>query len=84
MPVPLPVSDVLRIQPGDVVAVAPPHQAAWLGQVIHVVEGARSQELSVAEVVRDDDCTVVTINPEWVMDCIPGHRSDSSGRNLMD
>jgi len=77
------VSDVLRIRPGDVVAVAQPHKAAWLGQVIHVVEGARSQELSVAEVVREDDCTVVTINPEWVMDCIPGHRSANPKRKFL-
>ena len=62
----------LQIRPGDVVAVQPPHQSPWLGQVLYVEGGARTEPPNYAQVMREDDLAVVSIHPDWVLDRLPG------------
>ena len=63
---------VLEIKPGDCVAVQPPHQTPWLGQVLYVEASSRITDRSFAQVIRDDDLAVISICPSWILDRIPG------------
>jgi len=63
---------VLEIKPGDCVAVQPPHQRPWLGQVLYVEAGSRMTDRNFAQVIRDDDLAVISICPSWILDRIPG------------
>ena len=63
---------VLEIKPGDCVAVQPPHQAPWLGQVLYLEVGTRKADRSFAQVIRENDLAVVRICPSWILDRIPG------------
>jgi len=58
--------EFLCIQPGDVVWVEPPAAPAYLASVLYVEGGARSAHPSYAQVVREDDLAVLTIQPDWV------------------
>ena len=60
------------IQIGDLVAIQPPHQEPFIGQVLYVEGDASSQQPSNAQVIREDDMTIVSINPGWVLDRVPG------------
>ena len=63
---------VLEIKPGDCVAVQPPHQTPWLGQVLYVEASSRMTDRCFAQVIRDDDLAVICICPSWILDRIPG------------
>ena len=69
---PMSKSVVLEIKPGDCVAVQPPHQRPWLGQVLYVEAGSRMTDRNFAQVIRDDDLAVISICPSWILDRIPG------------
>ena len=60
------------IQIGDLVAIQPPRQEPFIGQVLYVESDASSQQPSNAQVIREDDMTIVSINPGWVLDRVPG------------
>ena len=64
----------LDVEVGDVVAVNPPHAAAYLAEVIYVEGGARFSDPNFLQVVREDDCAVLSICPSWVTDRLPGRR----------
>ena len=64
---------VLKIKPGDCVAVQPPHQTPWLGQVLYINAGSRVANQNFVQVIRDQDLAVISISPNWVMDRIPGN-----------
>ena len=66
-------SVVLEIKPGDCVAVQPPHQTPWLGQVLYIDAGSRVANQNFVQVIRDQDLAVISISPNWVMDRIPGN-----------
>ena len=69
---PMSKSVVLEIKPGDCVAVQPPHQTPWLGQVLYVEAGGRTADPNFAQVIRDKDLAVISICPSWILDRIPG------------
>ena len=60
------MTDFLLIQPGDVVAVSMPDEEPFLGEILHVEGGARTGHPSYAQVIREDDLAIFTINPDWV------------------
>jgi hypothetical protein len=62
----------LPIQIGDLVAVKPPRQEPFIGQVLYVEAEASSQQPSNAQVIREDNMAIVSINPGWVLDRVPG------------
>jgi hypothetical protein len=62
----------LPIQIGDLVAVQPPRQEPFIGQVLYVEAEASSQQPSNAQVIREDNMAIVSINPGWVLDRVPG------------
>tara|TARA_Y100000991_G_C21781834_1_gene267507 strand:- start:316 stop:543 length:228 start_codon:yes stop_codon:yes gene_type:complete len=62
----------LEIKPGDCVAVQPPHEAPWLGQVLYVEGGARTADPNFAQVIREADLAVISICHSWILDRIPG------------
>ena len=61
----------LDVQVGDVVAVNPPHAAAYLAEVVSVESGARLSDPNCLQVVREDDCYVLSICTSWVTDRLP-------------
>ena len=65
------VAVFLRVEVGDVVAVAAPRCPPYLARVICCEGGARSAEPSLLQVVRDGDLAVLTINADWVLDRLP-------------
>ena len=62
----------LEIKPGDCVAVQPPRQRPWLGQVLHVDGDACFSDLNCVQVIREDDLAVIGVCPSWILDGIPG------------
>ena len=64
----------LDVQVGDVVAVNPPHAAAYLAEIISVESGARLSDPNCLKVVREDDCSVLWICTSWVTDRLPNRR----------
>jgi hypothetical protein len=62
----------LPIQIGDLVAVQPPRQEPFIGQVLYVEAEASTQQPSNAQVIREDNMAIVSINPGWVLDRVPG------------
>ena len=59
------------IQIGDLVAIQPPRQQPFIGQVLDIEGGASTQHPHNAQVIREDDMTIVSINPDWVLDRVP-------------
>ena len=57
---------VSEIQVGDVVAVAPPDESAYLAQVLFV------EASNYAQVIRENDLAVICVRPEWVVQRLPG------------
>ena len=60
------------IEIGDLVAVQPPRQEPFIGQVLYVEGGASSEHPHNAQVIREDTMAIVSINPGWVLDRVPG------------
>ena len=60
------------IEIGDLVAVQPPRQEPFIGQVLYVQSGASSEHPHNAQVIREDTMAIVSINPGWVLDRVPG------------
>ena len=60
------------IEIGDLVAVQPPRQEPFIGQVLYVDGAASSQDPNTAQVIREDTMAIVSINPGWVLDRVPG------------
>ena len=60
------------IEIGDLVAVQPPRQEPFIGQVLYVDSAASSQYPHNAQVIREDTMAIVSINPGWVLDRVPG------------
>ena len=63
--------DFLNVQFGDVVAVKPLSEKAYLAQVLHVQGGARTADPSFLQVCREPDCAVMSICPSWITQCLP-------------
>ena len=61
-----------QIKPGDVVAVKPPHQDPFLGQVLYVDEGTSPTGPCFAQVIREEDLAIISINFDWVLERVPG------------
>ncbi|OUW28166.1 MAG: hypothetical protein CBD29_03810 [Synechococcus sp. TMED169] len=61
-----------QIKPGDVVAVKPPHQDPFLGQVLYVDERNSPGDSCFAQVIREEDLAIISINVEWVLERVPG------------
>jgi hypothetical protein len=61
----------LDIQVGDVVAVNPPREKAYLAKVIFVEGGARTNDPNFVQVVREPDCSVMNICPSWIIERLP-------------
>ena len=62
----------LQIEPGDVVAVQPPQKQPFVGQVLYVDGGACAYHPNYAQVIREEDMAIISINPDWVVDRVPG------------
>ena len=60
------------IEIGDLVAVQPPRKEPFIGQVLYVESASSSQHPSDAQVIREDTMAIVSINPGWVLDRVPG------------
>jgi len=60
------------IEIGDLVAVQPPRQEPFIGQVLYVEGGVSSEHSDHAQVIREDTVAIVSINPGWVLDRVPG------------
>ena len=60
---------VLEIKPGDCVAVQPPHQRPWLGQVLYVEAGSRMTDRNFAPVIRHDHHAVNAAESAGVRSC---------------
>ena len=69
--------DFLNVQVGDVVAVKPPSEKAYLAQVIYVEGGARFSDANYCQVAREPDCAVINICPSWITGRLPGSSGDS-------
>ena len=67
----------LDVQVGYVVAVNLLHAAAYLVEVVSVESGARLSDPNCLQVVREDDCSVLSICPSWVTDRLPGRKQNS-------
>ena len=63
--------DFLNVQVGDVVAVKPPSEKAYLAQVIYVEGGASTADPNFLQVVRGPDCAVMSICPSWITQRLP-------------
>ena len=63
--------DFLDVQVGDVVAVKPPSEKAYLAQVIYVEGGARKADPNFLQVVREPDCAVMNICLSWITQRLP-------------
>ena len=61
-----PLPEFLKIETGDVVAVEMPNQKPFIGQVLYVEGGARFSDPNFLQVIREDDCAVLSICPSWV------------------
>ena len=61
----------LDVEVGDVVAVNPPHAAAYLAEVIYVEGGARTADPYFLQVCREPDCAVMNICPSWITQRLP-------------
>jgi len=51
----------LDVEVGDGVAVHPPCAASYLAEVINAEGGARFSDPNFLQVVREDDCAVISI-----------------------
>lgn len=60
------------IEIGDLVAVQPPRQEPFIGQVLYVDSASSSEYPHNAQVIREDTMAIVSINPGWVLDRVPG------------
>ena len=69
--------DFLNVQVGDVVAVNQPGQKPYLAQVLYVEGGARFSDPNFLQVVREDDCAVLSICPSWVTDRLPCRKQNN-------
>ena len=58
--------DFLDVEVGDVVAVKPPSEKAYLAQVLYVEGGARTADPYFLQVCREPDCAVMNIYPSWI------------------
>ena len=56
---------------GDVVAVNPPREKAYLAQVLYVEGGARTSDPNFVQVCRELDCHVMNICPSWIIERLP-------------
>ena len=63
--------DFLNVQVGDVVAVKPPSEKAYLAQVLYVEGGARTADPYFLQVCREPDCAVMNICPSWIIQRLP-------------
>ena len=63
--------DFLNVQVGDVVAVKPPSEKAYLAQVLYVEGGARTADPYFLQVCREHDCAVMSIYPSWITQRLP-------------
>ena len=61
----------LDVQVGDVVAVNPPREKAYLAQVLYVEGGARTSDPHFVQVCREVDCHVMNICPSWIIERLP-------------
>ena len=61
----------LDVQVGDVVAVNPPREKAYLAQVLYVEGGARTSDPNFVQVCREVDCHVMNICPSWIIERLP-------------
>ena len=66
----------MDVEVGDGVAVHPPCAASYLAEVIYVEGGARFSDPNFLQVVREDDCAVLSICPSWVTDRLPGRKQN--------
>ena len=60
------------IQVGDLVAVQPPRQEPFIGQVLYLETDSNGLHTSNAQVIREDTMAIVSIDPGWVLDRVPG------------
>ena len=51
----------MDVEVGDGVAVHPPCAASYLAEVIYAEGGARFSDQNFLQVVREDDCAVISI-----------------------
>ena len=63
--------DFLDVKVGDVVAVKPPSEKAYLAQVLYVEGGARTADPYFLQVCREPDCAVMSICPSWITQRLP-------------
>ena len=63
--------DFLDVEVGDVVAVKPPREKAYLAQVLFVEGGARTADPNYLQVCREPDCAVMNICPSWITQRLP-------------
>ena len=63
--------DFLDVKVGDVVAVKPPSEKAYLAQVLYVEGGARTADPYFLQVCRESDCAVMSICPSWITQRLP-------------
>ena len=61
----------LDVKVGDVVAVKPPSEKAYLAQVLYVEGGARFSDPNFVQVCREPDCAVMSICPSWITQRLP-------------
>ena len=63
--------DFLDVKVGDVVAVKPPSEKAYLALVLYVEGGARTAAPYFLQVCREPDCAVMNICPSWITQRLP-------------
>ena len=71
----------LDVKVGDVVAVKPPNEKAYLAKVLYVEGGARFSDPNFCQVCREPDCHVMNICPSWITDRVLP-RGSASGRGV--
>ena len=61
----------LDVEVGDLVAVKPPSEKTYLGQVFYVEGGARTADPNFLQVCREPDREVMNICPSWITQRLP-------------
>ena len=72
----------LDVQVGDVVAVNPPREKAYLAQVLYIEGGARTSDPNFVQVCREPDCHVMNICPSWIIERLPYHPEPEPPQHL--
>ena len=63
--------DFLNVQVGDVVAVKPLSEKAYLAQVLYAKGGARTVVPYFVQMCREPDCAVMNTCPSWITQRLP-------------